>query len=207
MVIAERTHILRLTVVFGLVLVGVCSFAQAEPVKTDVADKPVTTQPAATQPATTQPATQPATQPIDTQSVKSTSKDAPSWYDADDGGGVLSDGRTASTLWRMMAYILVILVVGAVGIVLVRKIGPKLGAVGGKGREISVIETIYLAPRKTLHLVQVGGRRFLLAGSRESTTMLSEVTQAFDEILKSKSDAGDEKKDVKSDESGSATRC
>jgi hypothetical protein len=38
------------------------------------------------------------------------------------------------------------------------------------------VETIYLEPRKALHLVRVGGQKFLLAASREGLSVLAEVT-------------------------------
>jgi len=41
---------------------------------------------------------------------------------------------------------------------------------------MAVVETIYLEPRKALHLVRVGGQKFLLAASREGLSVLAEVT-------------------------------
>jgi len=80
-------------------------------------------------------------------------------------------------LRRMMAYTLVILVLGAAALFVVKKVLPKLGA--AQGRNISVLETVYLGPKKSLHLLRVGTQRFLVAGSRDEISMLGEVTSAF----------------------------
>jgi flagellar biogenesis protein FliO len=41
------------------------------------------------------------------------------------------------------------------------------------------METTYLGPRKTLHLVHVGGRKYLLAGSGDRVTLVADVTAAL----------------------------
>jgi flagellar protein FliO/FliZ len=42
-------------------------------------------------------------------------------------------------------------------------------------KNIRLIETRYLAPKKTLFLVEVGGAYFLLAGSEENLTLIKQV--------------------------------
>ncbi len=98
------------------------------------------------------------------------------WRDRTDSD--LDPGRL---LWQMLAYVLVILVLGAAAIVVVRKVLPRLRAATGK--RISVLETVYLSPRQTVHLLQVGKQRFLVAGTRERISMLAEVAgEPGDEI-------------------------
>jgi flagellar biogenesis protein FliO len=80
--------------------------------------------------------------------------------------------------YKMIAYTLLILVLGGVALVVSRRWLPKLTR--STGKSISVLETVYLGPRKSLHLLQVGSQRFLVAGSRENLSMLGEVTGAFD---------------------------
>ena len=93
------------------------------------------------------------------------------------GLGKGSGEDAGEMLRRMMAYTLVILVLGGVGLFVVKKVLPKLGA--PQGRNISVLETVYLGPKKSLHLLRVGTQRFLVAGSRDEISMLGEVTSAF----------------------------
>ncbi len=134
--------------------------------------------PAAEGPAATQPG--PATRPA----ALAKSRPAGAVF----GGGTYGNrsltlkddpGRgPGAMLRRMMAYTLVILVLGGVGLFVVRKVLPKLGATQGK-KHIAVLETVYLGPKKSLHLLRVGAQRFLVAGSRDGIAMLGEVTSAF----------------------------
>ncbi len=99
-----------------------------------------------------------------------------------------SDGDRGDVLWQMLAYVVVILVIGGAAIVLTKKLRPRIG---GRSQEVSVLETVYLGPRKAIHLVRVGDQRFLLGGSREKISMLAEVSAAFPDVLKSRLEAGD----------------
>ena len=82
-------------------------------------------------------------------------------------------------LWQMLAYVLVILALGGAIIFVVKRVLPKLRAV--RGKSISVVETIHLGPRQSVHLLQVGRQKLLVAGTREQISMLAEVTEAFPE--------------------------
>jgi flagellar biogenesis protein FliO len=70
----------------------------------------------------------------------------------------------------------VILVLGGVGIFVVRRLLPRMGL--AQGRRISVQETVYLGSHKSLHLVGVGDRTLLLAGTRERLSLLADLTGA-----------------------------
>jgi len=86
---------------------------------------------------------------------------------------------TRGALYRMLAYTVVILLLGGTGLFVVKKVLPKIASRPGKS--VSVLETVYLGPKKTLHLLQVGSQRFLVAGSRDQISLLGEVTSAFGE--------------------------
>ena len=86
----------------------------------------------------------------------------------------MADGNKSGPLLRMLAYLLIILVLGAVGILVVKRLVPRLAP--SAGRNVSVLETIHLGPRKSVYLLSVGDRRFLIAGTREKVSMLAEVT-------------------------------
>ena len=87
------------------------------------------------------------------------------------------EGSTAGMTWVLLASLLVVLVLGALVFLVVKRLLPKLGV--KVGRRIRVVETSYLGPRKAVHLLQVGSQRFLIGSTRERITMLSEVTLAF----------------------------
>jgi len=52
------------------------------------------------------------------------------------------------------------------------------------GREVRVIETTCLGPRKALHLVEVGSQRLLIASTNDSVTMLTHVGDTWLELSK-----------------------
>ena len=89
------------------------------------------------------------------------------------------DSGAARLPYQMLAYTLIILLLGGVGLFLVRKVLPRIASRAGKS--VSVIETVYLGPKKALHLLQVGTQRFLVAGTRDQVALLGEVTTAFPE--------------------------
>lgn len=79
--------------------------------------------------------------------------------------------------WALLASLLVVLGLGVLVYLVVKRLLPKLGV--KVGRRVRVLETSYLGPRKAVHLLQVGSQRFLIGSTRETITMLSEVTLAF----------------------------
>ena len=90
-----------------------------------------------------------------------------------------SPSGTGGYVWQMMAYMLVFVALGFVAIVVIKKVLPRIGMAVPTGKRISTLETVYLGPRKTVHLLQVGTRKILLSGSREGLSMLADVTDGF----------------------------
>jgi len=153
----------------GLLILGLTGLLAAPASGADPADGTVPAG-AATQPAPAAPTTRPTTAPAP--------PGGPGTFDP--GRDDPFAGRTADTsglMYRMLAYTLIILVLGVIALLVVKKVLPRITASAGK--RISVLETAYLGPRKTLHLLQVGSQRFLVAGSRDRITLLGEVTGAF----------------------------
>jgi flagellar biogenesis protein FliO len=91
--------------------------------------------------------------------------------------GFPGGGETTGIAWQMLAATLVILFIGVVAIVVVKKLLPRLAK--SRGRRISVLETAYLGPHKSVHLLQVGDRKVLVGSSRDSVVKLGDVTAAF----------------------------
>lgn len=127
-----------------------------------------------------QPATQtsPAlSMPLDRQGRKSFLTDE---NDKDKGPS------TRDLLARMLAAMVVILVLGVLAIVVIKRVLPRINRIRPGGKRVSVAETVYLGPRKSLHLVQVGGRKLLIASTKEQISMLADVTGGFEQILEDK---------------------
>ena len=93
--------------------------------------------------------------------------------DPDSGGG-LSYNPEGGIYYRMMLAVLFVAVLGAAAIYVSRKLLPRLTSLPGK--EIRVTETVYLGPRKAVHMVEVGGRRFLIGSTNENVTKLADMT-------------------------------
>jgi flagellar biosynthetic protein FliO len=109
--------------------------------------------------------------------------------DRSQGLPTLPDSASGGVLGKMMAYVIVILLLGGVAMVLAKRLLPRFQPAGG-GR-IRVVDNAYLGPRKQLHVVQIGSQRFLLASCRDSVTMISELASTFADALEaSKADTG-----------------
>ncbi|HSV98618.1 MAG TPA: flagellar biosynthetic protein FliO [Sedimentisphaerales bacterium] len=105
--------------------------------------------------------------------------------------GLTSTGLDNSDLFLRMA--LAIVVVGGLGglaLYLSKRVLPR--AINPPGREIRIIETTYLGPRKALHLVEVGPRRLLLASTADTITMLAPLDGLSPEIAEQPVDDGRE---------------
>ncbi|MHC4294568.1 MAG: flagellar biosynthetic protein FliO [Planctomycetota bacterium] len=95
------------------------------------------------------------------------------------GAEPLDDG--VGVMFEMLGYVLVIVILGVIAIIVVKKVLPRIGVGVPSGKRISTLETVYLGPRKTVHLLQVGRRRILVGSSRDGISMLSDVSGAFDD--------------------------
>ncbi|MFW6132412.1 MAG: FliO/MopB family protein, partial [Planctomycetota bacterium] len=87
-------------------------------------------------------------------------------------------------VWEMLAYTFILLVLAGVGIYVARRFLPRFGVQSGK--RVSVEETVALGPRKSVHLLRVGTRRYLVSSAREQVRLLVDVTDAVG------AEAGDE---------------
>jgi len=54
-----------------------------------------------------------------------------------------------------------------------KKLLPKITNLSGK--EIRIVETVHLGPRKAVHLLEIGNRRFLIGSTNENITKLADL--------------------------------
>ncbi len=85
-----------------------------------------------------------------------------------------ADDTFPALLGQSLAAVLVVLVLGGVALFVAKRFLPRLGV--GQGRRISILETVYVGPRKSLHLVEIGDRTLLLAGTRERLSLVTDLT-------------------------------
>jgi flagellar biogenesis protein FliO len=78
----------------------------------------------------------------------------------------------------MLRSILIIIVLGGTAFYLSKKFMPKLRP--SSGQDINIRETIHLGPNKTVHLIEVGEKTFLVGSTSENISMLADVTETLD---------------------------
>jgi flagellar biogenesis protein FliO len=127
---------------------------------------------------TTSPASTATTQ--DSTTTTAPAGKAPDLFRGSDTKGIPArpDVGTSGLLLQMFAYVVVILALGAVGFLVVKRVLPRIGKYSS-GKNITVVETIYLGPRQAVHMLRVGTSRLLVGTSREGITMLADATKAF----------------------------
>ena len=91
-----------------------------------------------------------------------------------------SGSGTRELFFRFMVSVLFLVALGAGGIYVSKRFLPKISNLSGK--EIRIIETVHLGPRKAVHLIEIGERRFLIGSTNENITRLADLTSAFTEL-------------------------
>lgn len=79
--------------------------------------------------------------------------------------------------YNPVGAILAVLFVLALFVVVIyvsKKLLPKITNLSGK--EIRIVETIHLGPRKAVHLLEVENRRFLIGSTNENITKLADLS-------------------------------
>jgi flagellar biogenesis protein FliO len=87
---------------------------------------------------------------------------------------------TRELFFKMMFSVLLVVALGAAVIYISKKFLPKI--TNSPGKEIHIIETAHLGPRKAVHLLKIGNQRLLIASTSESITKLADVTYASSEM-------------------------
>ena len=83
---------------------------------------------------------------------------------------------TRELFFKMMVSVLFLVALGAGAIYVSKRFLPKITNLPGK--EIRITETVHLGPRKAVHLLEVGQRRFLIGSTNENITRLADLTSA-----------------------------
>jgi flagellar biosynthetic protein FliO len=78
---------------------------------------------------------------------------------------------------KMMLSVGLVIALGVGALYLSRRVLPKV--TNGPGREIHILETTYLGPRKALHLVEVAHQRLLIASTNDHITTLAQIGDAW----------------------------
>lgn len=102
---------------------------------------------------------------------------------AQEPGMGLDNGRL---FLKMMGSVVLVIALGAAALYLSKKVLPKVTNAAGK--EIRVVETTYLGPRKALHLVEVGNQKLLIGSTNENIATLAHVGEPWLDLSKQEMD-------------------
>lgn len=87
--------------------------------------------------------------------------------------GLNNGSSTGKVFFRMTLMVLLVVVLGAAAIYLSKKLLPRLTHLSGK--QIRIIETVHLGPRKAVHLLKIGDKQILIGSTNENITKLADV--------------------------------
>jgi len=79
--------------------------------------------------------------------------------------------------FKMMISILLVVALGIAAIYVSKKLLPRITNLPAK--EMGIIETVHLGPRKAVHLLKIGDQRLLIGSTAENITKLADVTDVF----------------------------
>ena len=89
---------------------------------------------------------------------------------------------TRELFFKMMVSVLFLVALGAAAIYVSKRFLPKITNLPGK--EIRIAETVHLGPRKAVHLLEVGERRFLIGSTNENITRLADLEMEVNKVPK-----------------------
>ena len=92
-------------------------------------------------------------------------------------GGLGREDDAGGALRQMIVYSLIIVVLGVAAVLVIKKLLPRIHRSAGKN--LSIIETAYISPRSSVHLLRVGTKKYLISRSGDGVSLLAEVTQAL----------------------------
>ncbi len=82
--------------------------------------------------------------------------------------------------YKMVLSVLLVVALGVAAIYVSKKLLPKITNLPGK--EIRIVETVHLGPRKAVHLLKIGDRRFLIGSTNENITKLADITGTLTDL-------------------------
>jgi flagellar biosynthetic protein FliO len=94
---------------------------------------------------------------------------------------------TKELFFKMMISVLLVVVLGVSAIYISKKFLPRITNLSG--REIHIVETVHLGPRRAVHILKVGDKQLLIGSTNESITKLADVTDALVDLSSQKTNS------------------
>ena len=82
--------------------------------------------------------------------------------------------------YKMVLSVLLVVALGVAAIYVSKKLLPKITNLPGK--EIRIVETVHLGPRKAVHMLEIGDRRFVIGSTNENITKLADITGTLTDL-------------------------
>lgn len=94
-----------------------------------------------------------------------------------DGTGFTGNSSIKGTeiFYKIMLSVVFILILGTAAVFVIKNYFPNIAKLQGK--EIHVVETVHLGPRKSVHLIEIGKRRYLIGSTNENIRKLADLTE------------------------------
>lgn len=87
------------------------------------------------------------------------------------------DNSSGEFYIKTILSVFLVIVLGIAAIYVSKKFLPKFTNLPGK--EVRIIETVHLGPRRSVHLLEVGNRRFLIGSTNENISTLADLNPSF----------------------------
>jgi flagellar biogenesis protein FliO len=88
-----------------------------------------------------------------------------------------TDSNSRNFVWQSLSAILVIIVLGGIALIVVKRWGSRISQ--ARGKKMRLMETFHLGQQKTLILMEVGNQRLLLGVSRDGLRLVADVSAAI----------------------------
>lgn len=87
------------------------------------------------------------------------------------------DYNPSAMFFKMMFAVVLVVGLGITVVYVSKKMLPKI--TNAPGKEIKVIETAHLGPRKTLHIIKAGEKKLLIAAACDKITLLADISETL----------------------------
>ncbi len=98
-------------------------------------------------------------------------------------GPSLEDGKL---FLKMIGSIVLVVALAIAALYVSKKVLPRV--TNASGKEIRVMETAYLGPRKALHLVEIGHQKLLIGSTNENIATLAHIGEPWLDLSKQEID-------------------
>ena len=83
-------------------------------------------------------------------------------------------------VYKFIFSVFLVVAVGTGAIYFSMRLGGKIARISGKN--VQIVETLYLGQRKALHLLKIGRREILVGSTNENINLIADITETFSDL-------------------------